>query len=150
VTENAGRVPFRQAAWDALRVVAPFADRRVRYLLVGGVAAAVFYGVFSGGWVLLHGRVPYLVMVLVANLVTAVSTYPLYRRQVFASTGPWLRGFLRFYVVCFGSLVFNLVSLPLLVEVAHLPVLLAQAIVIVVIPLVNYQVNRCWTFRSHP
>lgn len=135
-------------ALTELRVAALFADRRIRYLLVGGVAAAVFYGAFSAGWLLLHGRVPYLAMVLVANVVTAVSTYPLYRRHVFASTGPWLRGFLRFYVVCFGSLVFNLVSLPLLVEVAHLPVLLAQAIVIVVTPLVNYQVNRCWTFRA--
>ena len=123
------------------------ADRRVRYLLVGGVAAAVFYGVFAGGWLLLGHHAPYLAMVLVANLVTAATTYPLYRRHVFASTGPWLRGFLRFYAVCFGSLVFNLVSLPLLVEVAHLPVLPAQAIVIVVTPLVNYQVNRCWTFR---
>jgi putative flippase GtrA len=125
-----------------------FADRRVRYLLVGGVAAVVFYGVFSGGWLLLHRHAPYLAMVLAANLVTAVSTYPLYRRHVFASTEPWLRGFLRFYVVCFGSLVFNLVGLPLLVEAARVPVLVAQAIVIVVTPLVNYQVNRCWTFRS--
>ena len=136
---------------ELLRAIAPgalFADRRVRYLLVGGVAAVVFYGVFSGGWLLLHHRAPYLAMVLVANLVTAVTTYPLYRRHVFGADGPWLRGFLRFYVVCFGSLIFNLVSLPLLVEVAHLPVLLAQAIVIVVTPLVNYQVNRCWTFRT--
>ena len=90
-----------------LRPFALFADRRVRYLMVGGVAAVVFYGVFSGGWLLLAGRVPYLAMVLVANIVTAVSTYPLYRRHVFASTGPWLRGFLRFYAVCFGSLVFT-------------------------------------------
>ena len=131
-----------------LRPFALLADRRVRYLMVGGVAAVVFYGVFSGGWLLLAGRVPYLAMVLLANIATAVSTYPLYRRHVFGSTGPWLRGFLRFYAVCFGSLVFNLVSLPLLVEVAHLPVLPAQAIVIVVTPLVNYQVNRCWTFRD--
>jgi putative flippase GtrA len=130
-----------------LRAFGFFADRRIRYLMVGGVAAVVFYGVFSAGWLLLAGRVPYLGMVLVANIVTAVSTYPLYRRKVFAATG-WLRGFLRFYVVCFGSLVFNLVSLPLLVEAAHVPVLLAQAIVIVVTPLVNYQVNRCWTFRD--
>ena len=87
-------------------------------------------------------------MVLLANIATAVSTYPLYRRHVFGSTGPWLRGFLRFYAVCFGSLVFNLVSLPLLVEVARLPVLPAQAIVIVVTPLVDCPVNRCWTFRD--
>jgi putative flippase GtrA len=130
----------------ALRSIS--ADRRVRYLFVGGVAAIVFYGVFSAGWLLWEGRVPYLGMVLIANIATALSTYPLYRRGVFRATGPWWPGFLRFYAVCFWSLVFNLVSLPLLVEVVHLPVLVAQAIVIVVTPLVNYQVNRCWTFRN--
>jgi putative flippase GtrA len=129
-------------------VTALVADRRVRYLFAGGVAALVFYGVFSAGWLLAHGRVPYLALVLLANLVTAVTTYPLYRRGVFRSAGPWLPGFLRFYAVCFWSLVFNLVSLPLLVEVAHVPVLPAQAIVIVAAPLLNYQVNRFWTFKE--
>jgi putative flippase GtrA len=123
-------------------------DRRVRYLLVGGVAAVVYYGVFSGGWLLWGGRVPYLALVVLANLVTAATTYPLYRRGVFRAGGPWLAGFLRFYLTCFGSLVFNLVGLPLLVELGRLPVLLAQAVLVVASPLINYQVNRRWAFRG--
>ena len=122
-------------------------DRRVRYLFAGGVAAAVFYGCFAGGWLLSGGQVPYLLMAVVANVVTAIVTYPLYRTVVFRTGGPWLAGFARFYIICFGSLAFTLVGLPTLVEVGHLPVLLAQAILIVVVPLVNYQVNRYWTFR---
>lgn len=122
-------------------------DRRVRYLFAGGVAAAVFYGIFAGGWLLSGGRVPYVLMAVIANVVTAVVTYPLYRTVVFRAGGPWLVGFARFYVICFGSLVFTLVGLPALVEIGHLPVLLAQAILVIVVPLVNYQVNRYWTFR---
>lgn len=122
-------------------------DRRVRYLFAGGIAAAVFYGSFAGGWLLSGGRVPYLLMAVIANVVTAIVTYPLYRTVVFRAGGPWLAGFARFYVICFGSLVFTLVGLPALVEVGHLPVLLAQALLVVVVPLVNYQVNRYWTFR---
>jgi putative flippase GtrA len=123
-------------------------DRRVRYLLAGGVAAVVYYGTFSAGWLLGAGRIPYLVMTVLANWVCAVVTYPLYRRLVFRSDGPWLPGFLRFYLICLWSLAFSLAGLPLLVEVGHLPVLLAQAIVIVVSPIVNYQLNRRWTFRD--
>jgi putative flippase GtrA len=123
-------------------------DRRVRYLFAGGVAAVVFYGTFAAGWLLSGGRIPYLLMAVVANGVTAIVTYPLYRTVVFRAGGPWLAGFARFYVICFGSLVFNLVGLPALVEIGHLPVLLAQAILVVLVPLVNYQLNRYWTFRG--
>ena len=122
-------------------------DRRVRYLFAGGVAAVVYYATFAGGWLMSDGRVPYLLMAVVANLVTAVSTYPLYRNVVFGATGPLLPGFVKFYLICFGSLVFNLVGLPFLVEVVRVPVLLAQAVLLVTAPLINYQVNRFWTFR---
>lgn len=123
-------------------------DRRVRYLFAGGIAAVVYYATFAGGWLFAGGRVPYLLMAVIANLVTAVLTYPLYRTVVFASTGPLLPGFLRFYAICFGSLVFNLVGLPFLVEIVRMPVLPAQALLLVVAPLVNYQLNKVWTFRQ--
>jgi putative flippase GtrA len=124
------------------------ADRRVRYLVVGGVAALVYYGLFAAAWLLSAGRAPYLALAVAANLVTAVVTHPLYRRGVFRSGGPWLAGFARFYLTCLWSLAASLGGLPLLVEVARVPVLVAQAIVIVALPLVNYQVNRRWAFRT--
>lgn len=122
-------------------------DPRVRYLFAGGLAAVVYYAVFSGGWLLSGGRLPYLAMAVVANLVTAVTTFPVYRHVVFRASGPWLPAFLRFYVICFWSLVFTLGGLPLLVEVGNVAVLPAQAVLIVVSPLINYQVNRLWAFR---
>ena len=121
-------------------------DRRIRYLLAGGVAAVVYYGVFAAGWLLSHHHIPYLAMVVVANFACTVTTYPLYRRVVFRAHGPWLPGFFRFYATCLGSLAFNLGGLPLLVEVLHVPLLPAQALLLVLGPLINYQVNRCWTF----
>jgi putative flippase GtrA len=122
-------------------------DRRVRYLFVGGVSAVVYYGTFSAGWLLSGRHIPYLAMTLIANFVTAVLTYPLYRRGVFRFDGPWLSGFVRFYMVCLWALVFAFVALPLLIEVAHVPVLIAQAIVIVVGPVINYQIIKYWAFR---
>jgi putative flippase GtrA len=125
-------------------------DRRVRYLFAGGVAAAVYYGSFAGGWLLSGGRVPYLLMAVIANAVTTIVTYPLYRTMVFGSATPWLSGLARFYLICLGALAFTAVGLPALVEIAHLPVLLAQAIIILVVPVVNYHLNRHWTFRHRP
>ena len=137
----AGDRPVRRVLLTVL------ADRRFRYLVVGGVSAVVYYGLFSAGWLLSGGRIPYLLVAVLANFLTCVSTYPLYRRRVFASTGPWLPGLLRFYLVCLWALAFSLVGLPLLIEVAHVPVLLAQAIIILLSPVINYQFSRYWAFR---
>jgi putative flippase GtrA len=146
-TEERSTVIAQRGAASVQAVRLTLRDRRVRYLCAGGVAAAVFYGCFAGGWLLSGGRVPYLLMAVIANTVTAVVTYPLYRTVVFRAGGPWLAGFARFYLICFGSLVFTIVGLPALVEIGRVPVLVAQAILVIVVPLVNYQVNRFWTFR---
>jgi putative flippase GtrA len=122
-------------------------DQRIRYLATGGITAAVYYAIFSAGWVLLHGRIPYLVMAVIANMLTAVLTYPIYRVAVFRATGPWLSGFARFYAVFVWGLVFSLGGLPLLVEVVHMNVLVAQAIILVASPLINYQLHKLWAFR---
>jgi len=123
-------------------------DRRVRYLCAGGAAAVMYDGAFTAGWTSLHRWLPYLLVALLANLITAVPTYQIYRRLVFRVDGSWWRGLARFSVMSLGSLLVITVGLPLLVEVAHVPVLPAQAIVIVGSPLVNYQLARLWAFRG--
>jgi putative flippase GtrA len=122
------------------------ADRRIRYLATGAVSAAVFYGTFAGLWLVAKSWLPYLAAVLIGNVVTALVTYPVFR-LVFDASGRWVSGFFRFYLVTLWGLAFNLLGLPFLVEVVHLNVLLAEAIVILANPLINYQIHRYWTFR---
>ncbi len=122
-------------------------DRRVRYLGAGAVAASVYYLSFAGLWLTVSPRIPYVLLALVANFVTAVVMYPIQRCWVFRVTGGWVTGFLRFYLLCLGAAGMVLVGLPLLVEVVGLHVLVAQAIVIVGSPLINYQVGRRWAFH---
>ncbi|MEU7868203.1 hypothetical protein [Dactylosporangium sp. NPDC049140] len=55
--------------------------------------------------------------------------------------------FARFYVICLWALVFMYVGLPLLVELAHVAVLPAQALLIVTAPLINYRPSKLWAFR---
>lgn len=123
------------------------ADRRIRYLFTGGLAAAVFYATFAGTWLVVQDVIPYLVVVIFANIVSALTTYPIQRHMVFKATGPWLSGFLRFYAVTLWGLGFNLAALPFLVEIVGLHVLISQAIILVLGPLMNYQLHRRLTFR---
>jgi putative flippase GtrA len=123
------------------------ADQRVRFLLAGAAGAALYYLLFSLGWLACGARVPYPLLALATGTACAVLTYPLYRHLVFRATGPSLRGFWRFYVVCLWSLAVSLGGLSVLVEAVGLHVLLAQALVVVGGPVVNYQVSRLWAFR---
>jgi putative flippase GtrA len=123
------------------------ADRRVRYVFAGGLGAVVYYGLFAAGWLGLSHRVPYLLVSVLASTLTAIITYPVYRCVVFRTGGPVIAGFLRFYVVCVWALLFAVGGLWFLVEVAGLVPLVAQAIVIVLGPLINYQAGRRWAFR---
>ena len=123
------------------------ADRRVRYVLTGGLSSVVYYLLFAAAWLALSRWIPYLVIAVIASTLTAIITYPVYRNVVFRTGGGVISGFLRFYVVCLWAMLFNLGGLWLLVDVVGLHVLIAQAIVIVLSPLINYQVSRLWAFR---
>lgn len=120
----------------------------MRYVFAGSLGAGVYYVLFSLGWLALARWVPYLVLAVAASTMTAIITYPVYRNVVFRTGGPILRGFLRFYVVCLWAMFFNVAGLAALVELVRLPVLVAQAIVLVVGPVINYQAGRLWAFRQ--
>ncbi|MER7006896.1 GtrA family protein [Dactylosporangium sp. NPDC000555] len=122
-------------------------DRRVRYVAVGGVSSAVYYALFAAIYLTTRHHLHYLAVPVLANLGCAIVTYPLQRRWVFRATGPVVAGFLKFYVICLWALVFTYAGLPLLVELAGVPVLAAQALLIVAAPLINYQLSKFWAFR---
>jgi putative flippase GtrA len=146
-------------SWLARTAITLYNDRRVRYLGVGGVSAVSYYGFYTALYLLtpddFYGRVfmlsgeqlHYLVPTVLANFLCGVVTYPLQRHFVFQSKGPVLSGFFKFYVICLWALLFTWAGLPLLVEVFNVPVLIAQAILIVVAPLINYQLSKLWAFR---
>jgi putative flippase GtrA len=121
-------------------------DHRIRYLMVGAGTNLLYFALFWLGWQWLEGKASYLVVTAAANLATALMVYPAYRGFVFGSTTTWLRGFWKFYTVFVIGLVTSLVGMPLLIEVIGVPVLLAQAIVIAVVPVASYLLHRFWTF----
>ncbi len=123
------------------------ADQRARYVVAGGLGAVVYYGLFALGWLTVSRWVPYPAVSVVASTLTAIITYPVYRCVVFRTGGGVLAGFLRFNVVCLWAMVLSVGGLWTQVEVAGLHPLAAQAIVIVLGPLINYQIGRLWAFR---
>jgi putative flippase GtrA len=119
----------------------------VRFGVVGLFNTAFGFTVFVILQLTLGTVVPYMVALVIANVVAILQAYVLQRRLVFRFTGGWWSGLLRFGVVNLGSFGVNLVLLPALHELLYVPVIPAQAIVTVVQALGTYIAHRLFTFR---
>jgi putative flippase GtrA len=126
-----------------LRVVR---DQRVAFLIVGAINTVVGFLVFAGFLVLL-GQLRYLVALVCSHVVAVLIAFVLYRYVVFRVRGHVLADLWRFETVYLLALAVNLVVLPILVELAHLPVLLAQALIVLVTSVMSWVGHKHFSFR---
>lgn len=125
------------------------AGRELRFLVVGTVNTAVGYGSFA----LLHEllfdevRFGYMVSLVLSYALAITSAFVLYRRYVFRVTGRVLRDLVAFVGVYLVSIGVNLALLPVLVELAGVPVLLAQAVVLAITVVVSFVGHKEVSFK---
>jgi putative flippase GtrA len=133
-----------------LRVVR---DQRVAFLIVGAINTGVGFLCFAGFLALLsQGIRPvpparYLAALVCAYVVAILVAFVLYRYAVFRVRGHVLSDLWRFATVYISSLAVNLALLPVLVELAHLPVLLAQALIVFVTAVMSWMGHKHYSFR---
>jgi putative flippase GtrA len=135
-------VPSGSPGW-LLRVVR---DPRVAFLGVGAVNTVVGYLCFAGFlWV--WGQQRYLVALACAHVVSVLIAFVLYRFVVFRVRGHVLTDLWRFETVYLSALAVNFVLLPVLVELAHLRVLVAQALIVLVTSVMSWVGHKNFSFR---
>lgn len=118
-----------------------------RFVAVGVVNTAFAFAAFAALQTTLGAQVHYLVVLVVSHVVSVLEAYLLQRWLVFRVTGHWWRDLARFWSVYLVALGANMMALPLLVEVGHVPVLPAQAIVMLVTAMVTFLAHRSFSFR---
>lgn len=123
-----------------------FRDQRVVFLGVGAVNTAI--GAF---WFVLFevtlGRVlGYILVLLGAHVFSVLCAFVLYRRLVFNVRGHVTRDLARFELVYLSALGVNLLLLPLLVEVAGLPVIPAQFLIVGVTAAMSFFGHKHFSF----
>jgi putative flippase GtrA len=122
-------------------------ERGLRYVLVGIWNTIFGYGVFALLQLTLGDSINYVFLLAIAQVVGTLNAFVGYRLLVFKVQGSVLRDLARFSTVYVGAFVVNLAALPLLVEVAGVPVLIAQAAVVGATVIVSYFVHRGFSFR---
>ena len=121
-------------------------DQRVAFLTVGAVNTVVGFLCFAGFLVVL-GQQRYLAALVCAHVVSVLIAFVLYRLVVFRVRGHVLADLWRFETVYLSALAVNFVLLPGLVEIAHLPVLLAQALIVLVTSVMSWLGHKHYSFR---
>lgn len=119
----------------------------IRYLIVGAWNTVFGYCTFAALQLLFGDQVNYLILLCIAMVFAILNAYIGYRLFVFKVQGRWIRDLGRFSIVYLGSLAANLAILPLLVEVAGIPILVAQAIVVTGSVVLSFFAHRSFSFR---
>lgn len=124
-------------------------DERVRFLIVGGINVVFGYGLFVLFELTMGIVIGYLGSLYASYVLGVIFAFVLHRRVTFRAHrtgGSVVLDFVRFASVYVVALVFNTVGLPLLVEVGHLPPIAAQAIIVVITPLITYVGHKYFSF----
>lgn len=124
-------------------------DQRIRFLAVGATNTLVGYLVFSAFtlWVFHDVYLGYLLSLAVSYVVGITLAFVLYRRFVFPVHGHVVRDFARFVSVYLVAIGINAAALPLLVEIARVPPLLAQLLILGVTTLLSFFGHQKFSFR---
>jgi len=118
----------------------------LRYAIVGVLGTAIHFGVLAA--LVEFGGVEPVLASAAGFIVTLIVSYVLNHRWTFASPARHRTAFARYTAVSVLGLGLNSLIMYLAVHVFGLWYILAQALVVMVVPAVNYLLNRSWTFKS--
>jgi putative flippase GtrA len=144
-SDGGARDPQRRRYVAMVR--AALRTRQLRYLMVGGYNTGVGYLVFGALLLIFDRRVHYTVLLVASWVIGTLNAFVAYRVMVFQVQGHFFRDLVRFSSVYLVALAVNLVLLPLVVALSHLPVLLAQGVVLGFTTIGTYAAHQSFSFR---
>jgi putative flippase GtrA len=146
VNDSPGRAPRRSPLALARHLVR---DQRIRFVLIGGINTVVGYALFVIVHLTLGRFIGDLLTLYMSYIPATIIAFVLHRHFTYrvTGTGNVVIDFFRFQSVYVVSLIINSVALVLLVQVAKLPTLVAQALIVIVTTLVSYFGHKFFSFR---
>ncbi len=119
-----------------------------RFLAVGLLNTGVGYFVGVTLFIILSAHLHIVLIGLVSSMVSICFSFLTQRHWVFRSTGPWLPQLRRSFLVYGTVSAVGITMLWPLVEIAHLSIWLAQAIVLIACTVLSYAGQKWFTFGT--
>ena len=120
----------------------------IKFLIAGAYNTAFSLAVFAGLYFLLQDLIHYTLIAILTYFIAITNSFLIHRYLVFRSRGNIVHEYLKSYVVYAASFVVNFVLLVLLVELAGLHPILAQAFTIVATVIVSFIGNSRFVFKT--
>ena len=117
----------------------------LRYFIVGVLGTLIHFGILAT--LVELGRMDPVLASTIGFIVTLFVSYVLNRRWTFASRVRHRVAFTRYAAVSMFGLALNSLIMYLAVHVFDLWYIAGQALVVAVVPAVNFALNRSWSFR---
>lgn len=122
-------------------------NEKIRYLFIGAVNTFVGYGIFALLWVLYGHYFHYVIILSFSHIISVTNAFFGYRIFVFRKRGPIWGDFFRFNLVYLGTFVFNILTLPVLIELLKFHTLIAQALIVILTVVTSYLLHRRFSFK---
>lgn len=119
---------------------------KFRFLLVGGLntligyfASLVFYSLF--------GDYLHIIFIAILNAIFSISiSFIGHRKFVFKSTQPWLKEYIKMYIVNALAMCINIFLIWICVDFLHMTFWISQAILTFLITIYMYFAHKFFTF----
>lgn len=115
------------------------------FVIVGGINTVVMYGLYC---FFLYLGFHYQLALLLEYAFGTVLGYTLNRRWTFGEQGKTPAGFTRYLTTYLGIYFCNVMLLATVVEMGWMTPMLGQIIILAVISLVNFLLQKFWVFRK--
>ena len=116
-------------------------------MIAGGWNTVFGYGAYVGLLYLFHPWIHYMVIAVIANILSITMAYVTHKLFVFRTRGNVLREYLKFYGVYGVTAAFGLVALPFCVEVLKVNVYMAPLLILGVTVVVSYFGHKHFSFK---
>src|SRR5215831_18521580 len=120
------------------------AEQFVRYCIVAGIATCTHFGITIALVEWAGGRPT--VASIIGFIAAFVVSYVLNRSWVFAASARSWLSFVRYSVVCLSGLFLNTSIMVVTVDWLRWYYLWGLAVVVAVVPVTNFALNRLWAF----
>lgn len=122
-------------------------DKRVRFIVAGAANTGFGFGCFVLYQQLIGVHWGYMWALALTHCTSVLFAFATHRSLVFKVTGNLLRDLWRFESVYLAALAINAVLLPLMVQLGHTPVVVAQALITCVNVSVSWLGHSRFSFR---
>ena len=122
-------------------------QKKVRYLLVGGLNTLIGYTIGVGIYQAFDNNLGIVWIGLISNILSITVSFLSYKILVFRTKGMWLAEYMKSYIIYGGIALIGIFFLWLFVDKMKISIWLAQALVIGLTVIISYLGHSRFTFR---